>query len=201
MDHIKNSVSDYCIGHWELNGFWFYKGLRSHGLEPDFLKRYKEVWSGHFHTISKAANVTYLGTPYTLTAGDENDERGFWVFDTTTLKSTFVKNPNTWHKRIHYPATDLNVDDYKNISVRVIVEQMDKNLSKFESELEAVVHEMRVISKIDNSLEVGEGQEEVEIKSVADLMDDYIEALPECSEDDKIVIKQYAKQLWVECTS
>ncbi|MFP9166840.1 hypothetical protein ACLI1Y_15840, partial [Enterococcus faecalis] len=79
LEHIKTSSASFCVGHWELNGFYFYKGMKSHGLEPDFLKTYKEVWSGHFHTISEAANVRYIGTPWTLTAGDENDPRGFWM--------------------------------------------------------------------------------------------------------------------------
>ncbi|EDP8999541.1 endonuclease, partial [Salmonella enterica subsp. enterica serovar Braenderup] len=103
LEHIKTSSASFCVGHWELNGFYFYKGMKSHGLEPDFLKTYKEVWSGHFHTISEAANVRYIGTPWTLTAGDENDPRGFWMFDTETERMEFIPNNTTWHRRIHYP--------------------------------------------------------------------------------------------------
>ncbi|MFP9170127.1 metallophosphoesterase, partial [Enterococcus faecalis] len=100
LEHIKTSSASFCVGHWELNGFYFYKGMKSHGLEPDFLKTYKEVWSGHFHTISEAANVRYIGTPWTLTAGDENDPRGFWMFDTETERTEFIPNNTTWHRRI-----------------------------------------------------------------------------------------------------
>lgn len=198
MEHIKTSSAEYCIGHWELNGFYFYKGMKSHGLEPDFLKKYKQVWSGHFHTISSAANVKYIGTPWTLTAGDENDPRGFWVQDTQKETFDFVPNSTTWHRKISYPNETINYDEFKNLAVRVIVEQVDKGLPKFESELEKVVHSLRIVSKVDDSVD-NDSDEEVDIKSLLDLMEDYIDALPDGhSDDDRKSLKSLAKQLYIE---
>lgn len=202
MEHIKTSSASFCVGHWELNGFYFYKGMKSHGLEPDFLKSYKQVWSGHFHTISEAANVKYIGTPFTITAGDENDPRGFWIFDTDTHKMDFVPNETTWHRKIYYPVTGtIDYKDFTNIAVRVIVNQVDDGLTKFESELEKVVHSLRVVSKVDNSVESDDDSEEVEVKSLLDLMYDYIDALPDGhSEDDVKALKTMAAQLYTEVT-
>ena len=202
LEHIKNTIADYCIGHWELNGFWFYKGLKSHGIDSDFLSRYKAVWSGHFHTISKAGNITYLGTPYTLTAGDENDPRGFWVFDTENKESKFVENPSMWHEKIYYPATDIDFSKFKNKAVRVVIEAVDKNLPAFENELEKVVHSLRTVSGIDNSIELAEGEEiDLTIKSMPELMDEYVASMPECTPEDVVAIKHMVKQLWIECTA
>lgn len=198
MKHVKTSSASYCIGHWELNGFYYYKGLKSHGLEPDFLKSYKQVWSGHFHTISSAANVKYIGTPWTITAGDENDPRGWWIFDTATESMDFVPNETTWHVRLQYPVVGpVNYKDYANRSVRVIVTDIDKDITKFETELEKVVHELRMVSKVDNSLESDEDAE-IEIKSLLDLMIEYIDALEDLSEDDRTALKQRAQALYVE---
>lgn len=198
MEHIKTSSAEYCIGHWELNGFYFYKGMKSHGLEPDFLKKYKQVWSGHFHTISSAANVKYIGTPWTLTAGDENDPRGFWVQDTQKETFDFVPNSTTWHRKISYPNETINYNEFKNLAVRVIVEQVDKGLPKFESELEKVVHSLRIVSKVDDSVD-NDSDEEVDIKSLLDLMEDYIDALPDGhSDEDRKALKSLAKQLYIE---
>lgn len=198
MDHIKTSSAMYCIGHWELNGFYYYKGLKSHGLEPDFLKKYKQVWSGHFHTISEAANVKYIGTPWTLTAGDENDPRGFWIQDTGLCTFNFVPNEVTWHVRLQYPVTGkLNFDDYANRSVRVVVTEVDKNLTKFETELEKVVHELRMVSKIDNSVE-SEDDEDVEVKGLLDLMIEYINAIEDLTDTDRDSLKQHAQALYIE---
>lgn len=201
LNHVKTSGAEYCIGHWELNGFYFYKGLKSHGLEPDFLKRYKQVWSGHFHTISSAANVKYIGTPWTLTAGDENDPRGFWVQDTKRETFDFVPNEITWHRKIFYPNETLIAEDYRDLSVRVIVEKVDEGLPKFESELEKVVHELRLVNKVDNSVDTGDGTEEIEIKSILDLMEDYIDALPDASKSDIKALKRLSKQLYLEVQS
>ncbi len=200
LEHIKTSSASFCVGHWELNGFYFYKGMKSHGLEPDFLKTYKEVWSGHFHTISEAANVRYIGTPWTLTAGDENDPRGFWMFDTETEQMEFIPNNTTWHRRIHYPFKGkIDYKDFTNLSVRVIVTEVDKNLTKFESELEKVVHSLRVVSKIDNSVE-SDDSEEVEVQSLQTLMEEYINAIPDITDSDREALIQYANQLYVEAT-
>ncbi|MBJ0221234.1 metallophosphoesterase [Escherichia coli] len=200
LEHIKTSSASFCVGHWELNGFYFYKGMKSHGLEPDFLKTYKEVWSGHFHTISEAANVRYIGTPWTLTAGDENDPRGFWMFDTETERMEFIPNNTTWHRRIHYPFKGkIDYKDFTNLSVRVIVTEVDKNLTKFESELEKVVHSLRVVSKIDNSVE-SDDSEEVEVQSLQTLMEEYINAIPDITDSDREAFIQYANQLYVEAT-
>ncbi|AIX12030.1 SbcD-like subunit of palindrome specific endonuclease [Citrobacter phage Moon] len=201
MKHVKESSAEYCVGHWELNGFYFYKGLKSHGLEPDFLKQYKQVWSGHFHTISEAANIKYIGTPWTLTAGDENDPRGFWVQDTRLRTFDFIPNETTWHRKIFYPVTGpIDFNDYKDLSVRVVITEVDKDLPKFESELEKVVHELRTVSKIDNSLEVEDG-EEVEVKGLLEIMEEYINSLPDLSDDDRTAVILYANQLYTEVTN
>lgn len=196
--HIKTSGAEYCIGHWELTGFYFYKGLKSHGLEPDFLKKYKQVWSGHFHTISEAANVKYIGTPWTLTAGDENDPRGFWEFDTETEEMKFIPNETTWHRKIFYPNETINYDDFKDLSVRVIVEKVDKDLTKFESELEKRVHELRVVNKVDNSVDTTDADEELDIKRLTDMMAEYIDALPDANEKESKALKALANKLYLE---
>lgn len=202
LDHIKNTNATHCVGHWELNGFWFYKGLKSHGIDGGFLSKYERVVSGHFHTRSSNGNTDFIGTPYTLTAGDENDPRGFTIFDTETRKYTFVENATMWHQKIYYPATGIDFSKFKNIAVRVIVETVDKNLTAFENELEKVVHSVRIVSAVDNSVELAEGEEiDLEVKSIPEIMDEYVEAMPECSAEDIQAIKQMSKQLWIECTS
>ena len=81
--------------------------------------------------------------------------------------------------------------------MRIIVTAVDENLPKFESELEKVVHELRTVSKVDNSVESEDG-EEVEVKSLLDLMEEYIQALEDLSKDDIKALKVMSKQLYIE---
>lgn len=196
LNHIKTSSASFNVGHWELNGFYFYKGLKSHGIEPDFLRKYKKVYTGHYHTSSEGGNILYTGTPYQLNSGDENDPRGVWIFDSETEEATFIENPIMWFKRINYPST-IKVDDYKNLSVRLVATEVDKNLTKVEAALESVVHSLKVITKVDNSSDF-DVSDEVEVKTISDMMDDYITELVDCSDEDKDAIKQYIKLLHVE---
>lgn len=195
FEFIKSTTSEYCMGHFELNGFYFYKGMKSHGSEPDFLKKYKQVYSGHFHTISEAANVKYIGTPYTITAGDENDPRGIWEFDPSDGSTSFLENQNMWHRRLEYPG-DFDPKDYKDCAVRLIVTEVDKNLPKVESELEKYVHELRVVNQVEHTLTTSSG-EEIETKNTFELMEQYIESLEEPADIKKVLLKKM-KSLYIE---
>lgn len=196
-DYVKNSLSRYCMGHFEFAGFYFYKGLKSHGSEPDFLRSYKRAWSGHFHTISENRNVTYLGTPWSLTSGDENDPRGWWIFDTETEESVFVQNSTMWHRRIDYPCS-INPETYRDLSVRLFVTEIDKNLAAFETALESVVHDLKVVSRVEVKAEISDTvDEDSEIMSMPDLINAYIDAIPDVSESDVTATKAFANELYI----
>lgn len=198
MKFIKKSDSHHCMGHFELNGFYFYKGMKSHGSEPDFLKKYKRVYSGHFHTISEAANVTYIGTPYTITAGDENDPRGVWEFDSEDESLSFLENPNMWHIRLEYPG-EFDPSAYKGCAVRLIVTEVDKDLPKIETALEKHVHELRVVNQVEHQAISSDG-EEVEVKNILEMMEDHIKSLDEPDDVKKALLKK-VKSLYIEATN
>ena len=205
LEFIKNTNSEFCIGHWELSGFWFYKGLKSHGYSPDFLSNYKQVWSGHFHTISQNGNVKYIGTPFTITAGDENDPRGFWVFDSTTKDATLVENINMWHRKLHYPDDKIEPKELKGKAVRIFASTSDAELVKIESKLEEVVHTLRTI--VDNSsfgdiqTEREDIDEEVSQVSILTLGNKFIESKSDITEEEKKGIKVMFEKLYLEARS
>lgn len=90
-------ASEICVGHFSINGFKLPKGIIcDFGISYDLFKRYKKVFSGHFHTSSTATiggtEFTYIGSPYQLNRGDKNDSRGFIIFDNETLEFERVEN-------------------------------------------------------------------------------------------------------------
>jgi DNA repair exonuclease SbcCD nuclease subunit len=113
--------ANYVFGHLELSGYPMYSGMNSvHGLDSSIFKD-KNVFSGHFHTISEKDNITYCGSPYHLTWSDEVDgtNRGFWILDTETGEHKLVKNNESQTLFVRYEYND-NLD-YENNSIKELV--------------------------------------------------------------------------------
>lgn len=200
IDFITKTKSRYCLGHFELVGFYFYKGMKSNGEDPAFLRKYKHVWSGHFHTISKNRNVTFLGTPYSITSGDENDERGFWVFDTETEESEFIQNDVMWHRKVYYPTT-VNPKMFKDLAVRVFVDEIDKDFAKFETDMEAVCHSLKVVMKSHQVEDTDGDPQDIDtsVSSISDIMADYVDRIEDQSKESLDATKIIVNELYMEC--
>jgi len=130
---IKESKSQICLGHFEIDGFEMDKGnVHQGGLDRKKLSKYDIVLSGHFHHKSSADNITYVGTPYEMTWADYNDPRGFHIFDTETRNLEFIKNPNKMFYKLNYKddlehlaegytSSFMDYSIYKDSYVKVIV--------------------------------------------------------------------------------
>jgi len=103
FEKMKESKSQICLGHFEIDGFEMDKGnVHQGGLDRKMLSKYDIVLSGHFHHKSSADNITYVGTPYEMTWADYNDPRGFHIFDTETRVLEFIQNPNKMFYKLNY---------------------------------------------------------------------------------------------------
>lgn len=193
FDFIKESDSPYCVGHWELSGYYFYKGMKSTGDDPEFLEKYKNVWSGHFHTISSGGNVQYLGTPYTITLGDANDPRGYWLYDSKSAKIEFNQNPITHHHKVYFDAdtwkhTADELDKlYSDKTVKLIIEKSHSDVNKVNidrvlDDMERICHEFGheyTEESITNSIDPEDADE---VKSDLDIAREQICLLDETQE-------------------
>lgn len=207
MEHIANTTADYCVGHFELGGFYYYTGLKSEGVSHDFLSGYKEVWSGHYHCQSERDNVKYLGTPYTLTAGDAGDSRGFWIFDTETRELEYVENPNCWHYKVYFNADTFDVTTikhYKDKYVKLIVEKRTSDTRAIDYDVilerfSQVVHDIKPYESFDFDIDSGEDATQmIEAQDTKQFVDDYIMNLEGESEEVKTRARQIFSGLYVE---
>ncbi|QFR55647.1 recombination endonuclease subunit [Yersinia phage JC221] len=198
FDFIKKSTSEFCLGHFELSGYYFYKNSKSdHGLEPDFLKKYQRVFSGHYHHANEGDNVFYIGTPLTMSANDEEETRGFYEFNGKP-ELAFIANPDISHRRIVYPAQkDVDLSLYKNTSVRLIVNSIDNDLGKFQTELEKVAHELSIIDNLKTESDI---DTDFEIESSYSLMIKYVDNMNH-SDEDKAEIKKLIQSLHTEAVN
>lgn len=110
FDAIKHTSASVIIGHFEIQGFEMHKGaVCEDGMDRSVFANKELVLSGHFHHKSISGNIQYLGTPYEMTWSDYGDQKGFHVYDTDTRELTFVPNPLTIFKKLHYDDLDKDV--------------------------------------------------------------------------------------------
>lgn len=198
FEFIKQSKANFCLGHFELSGYYFYKNSKAdHGLEPDFLKKYDRVYSGHYHHANEGDNVFYIGTPLTMSANDEDETRGFYVF-TGKPELTFIANPVCHHRRIMYPAQkDVDLEQFRNCAVRLIVSEIDKGLAKFQTKIEEIAYEINIIDKVQTDSDV---DTDFEIKTVRGLITEYI-ANMQITDDEKEEVNKLISELYAEVSS
>ena len=127
LEYIDNSLSDICLGHFEINSFEVVKNnIYYGGLDTSRFGHYKQVFSGHFHIQNSARNILYVGTPYALTWGDANLKKGFFIYDTDTKTFEFIENTHTYYWYLVYDDvkknfTDLKAIDLENAFVKLII--------------------------------------------------------------------------------
>lgn len=188
IEFTGQSSADYCLGHFELNGFWFSRGQKSSGIDGGFLSKYDSVWSGHFHTISQSGNIRYMGTPYTMTMADADDSRGFHIFDTETRELEFVENPVCNHTKLYFNADTFDtksIESFRNKAVKIIVEKRSTddrkiNFDAIEERMSQVVHQLQTLDELDIVEHVSDDVKT--IKDIDEYVDDYVDTLDESTE-------------------
>jgi DNA repair exonuclease SbcCD nuclease subunit len=201
--NIFSVPADLCIGHFELEGFHMFRGIKSEGgLDRSVLKNYEMVLTGHFHHRSTEDNIYYLGSPYEFTWADHDDPRGFHILDTRTLDISFIENPYTTFHKIYYDDTKaqtFNFELYKKGCVKVIVVnktdyvQFDKFIETlyFNEVVELSIHDD--FSEFEND----QGQSDnINVEDTMSLLSEYIDSTE--SSRDKEKLKTLLKTLYVE---
>ena len=198
---IKKTTCPCAMGHLELQGFRVNRQIvMEHGLDGELFKKFKRVFSGHYHTRSTNGTVFYLGNPYEIYWTDVNDARGFTIFDTETLEHTPINNPYKLFHNVYYEDTNYKLFDtreYQGKIVKVIVKKKTepKNFEKFIDKLyTAGVQELKIVE----NFEIHENEEfEVdETENTITILNRYIdEAEIDC---DKTIIKGILQKIYSE---
>ena len=198
---ITESEAPVCMGHLELNGFEAHPGhVMQTGTDMYIFQKFKKVFSGHYHTKSNMDNCYYLGNPYQLYWSDYGARRGFHVFDTETLRTTFYRNPfDTFHKLYYNGGVTLpDESELQGAFVKLIVEEKD-DYAKFDY----VVKQLQDMSlgdlKIVEDLSLDEGSTSVEeTEDTMTLLDNYIDGID--LKANKSNIKSVMRSLYIEAS-
>lgn len=114
---IENLKKDLDLGfkkkilfaHLEVKDFDYGNGhICESGLTLEDLKDYELVISGHFHKHQTKGNLVYLGTPFSHSFGEANQDKFLAVLDTETLKLEYIGTPFPRHISLD---VDCNVEN------------------------------------------------------------------------------------------
>ena len=197
FEKIKNSPANVCMGHLELNGFEAHPGhVMESGMDKNVFSKFDKVFSGHYHMKSSKGNINYLGNPYQLYWNDYGCKRGFHVFDTETLKTTFYRNPfDMFHKLYYNNGLDIP-KGLEGSYVKLIVEEKG-DYAKFDWTVaqlqDSGIADLKIIE--DLSVELGES-EVLETEDTMTLLDKYIDDID--LKVDPSSVKNIMRSLYIE---
>ena len=205
FNFIKESKSDICVGHFEIEHFSMYRGIEAHeGLPIDLFAKYERVFSGHYHTRSERENILYTGTPYEMTWQDHNDPKGFHIFDLESRRVNFYENPHTIFVKLTYDDNtpeDLSALDLQDCFVKLVVVNKT-DLYKFDQYIQRLynkkAYEVKVVEDMSEFSD-GEVGEEIDLEDTMTVLSHYIDSID--TEADKEKIKAYLKALYVEAVN
>ena len=199
---LERSDADICCGHLELSGFEMTPGfVMDHGMDRNLFRRFKRVWSGHFHHKSKHGNIQYLGNPYQIYWNDYKDPRGFHLYEPSKNKLKYIKNPNEIFKKIYYNDSvdqDITPSDYAGCYVKLVVENKT-NFPKFEKLIDDLYSSNVLDLKIIETLvqkDVKETDIDLEVTDTLSLLNEYIDEVE--MSVNKNDLKSILRTLYIE---
>jgi DNA repair exonuclease SbcCD nuclease subunit len=135
---LEESDADYCMGHFELEGFKISKHFVSEKSTADLnlFSKFKRVFSGHYHVPSEAGNIVYVGTPYQMSWNDSGTEKRMFLF----VDGKFTEYPlprRIFHKFVWSGDNSVPVNLSGWVKVFAKSEDVGPKLEKFLAEIHA----------------------------------------------------------------
>lgn len=97
------------VAHLEVRKFDFGNGhICELGIPLESLIGFKRVISGHFHKFQQFRNLTYLGTPFSHSQGEANQNKFLGVFDSETNELELTATNLPKHLTMEFNCDNLN---------------------------------------------------------------------------------------------
>ena len=202
FEAVQRSKAPVLMGHLELIGFEAHPGhIMESGMDGTFFNKFKRVFSGHYHQKSTKGNISYLGNPYQLYWNDYGCKRGFHVFDTSTLKTTFYRNPFDIFYKLYYNngVSIPESEDLKGSFVKLIVEEKG-DYQKFDYAVKQLQNiglgDLKIVEDLSAELECSDST--LETEDTMTLLESYIDEIE--LKVDKSNVKSVMRSLYVEAS-
>ena len=134
----------FLLGHFELAGFEMVRGFKSETdcISREDVRKYRKVFSGHYHLTSEHDNIIYVGTPYELNWNDYGDRKRFFVYDTEDRSIEEVFTGCSIHRKISVNSRTIK-DDFGDCGGKFIKVSIDPDVKPKEVE--------KILSRISES--------------------------------------------------
>ena len=205
MELVHNTTAPIMFSHLELAGFCMYKGMMNeHGMDASLFSKFDAVYTGHFHTRSKAGNIHYLGNPYHMTWNDYGDQRGFTVLDLQTLEQEFVTNPYEIFLKYYYDdtkvdPTTIDIKQFKDKIVKLIVSNKT-DFAKYDQFMDRLhaenILELKIIEDFSEFEAEALDDEDIDLEDTLSLLNNYVDSVE--ADFDKVRVKTILKELYIE---
>lgn len=133
-----NSGFPIMIGHLEVSGFDFGNGhICEEGLSLEDFKDFDLVVSGHFHKYQKTGNLVYLGTPFSHSFGESNQQKYLAILDSETGELEYLPTPFPQHLTFEVDCdlpTPMDLSYNQNNHNRVILTGRAENIARVEKD-------------------------------------------------------------------
>lgn len=114
-DQLQQIASKDLIafGHFEVSGFDFGNGhLCEDGvITHDDFKGFKRVISGHFHKLQQTGNFTYIGTPFSHSFGEANQDKALGIYTLDDDRLTLIPTEFPRHLSIKIDLCKKNATE------------------------------------------------------------------------------------------
>ena len=149
---------------------------------------------------SNQDNIYYLGNPYQLYWNDYGCKRGFHIFDTETLKTTFYRNPFDTFYKLYY-NNGVTLPDQRELEgsfVKLIVEEKS-DYAKFDYKVKQLqdmgLADLKIVENLGVEIENGVV---METEDTMTLLDSYIDEID--IKVNKSNVKSVMRSLYIEAS-
>jgi DNA repair exonuclease SbcCD nuclease subunit len=115
------STESVVIGHFDVAGYDYGNGhVCKEGLNHEDLAPFKRVISGHFHKMQQTGSFLYLGTPFSHSFGEANQNKGIAIYTPETDELNIL--PTNFPRHV-----SLKLDLSKSSSSEVLNHFIEQN--------------------------------------------------------------------------
>lgn len=125
-DIVRGVTTDILIGHFDIVGFDYGNGrVSDHGLTPETFKN-RTVISGHYHKFQQRQGITYLGTPFSHSFGETDQEKYLAMFDSKSKHLDLIPTNFPQHRTLEYNVQEEKLNDCETLTLSQFFDMLDE---------------------------------------------------------------------------